>query len=598
MNKYIFTQGKEAKAIDLTNPIRDSWDFVEAMGIGEGTELYAKVAAVYRAMQLQANAVANLNYAVVRNGEDVDTFEDWQNTIGLMPDPRDLIRRWTMSLFETNTAYGRIAKTNAVKRELFYVLPDTIKIKTANGGLDKFERWIDGVKVDEYKPMDGRFVYMWKLDHKTELLPTPYTDFMALSQAAGILFSADYWTQNYFQNGAVKPTILAVKGLASVEKREELQNSFARFMRGIANRFADLAKIINAETMDVKQIGDGLGDIKDSPVYRQAIENIAIASGMPLSLLLANSANYATAQTEYAAWYRDNIIPTAKWIVAKLNMQLPMSDAHLEVRPEQSEPSQEEEVQRAGAFQTYVNSGIPLHIAAQIVGIDLPSGMEYEDLMPKEPQPEPPVEDTEDDDEEMPMKAWDELNTWRKKAVRFAKRGKAATFEFTTEHIPADIADGIRKRLQIAGTPDEVKAAFEITPVEEVKDDSEIKLLADALNNAAEALKADSYSPPEAVQKNARRGLELRKKHGKGGLTTQEAGEQGIGSGVARATSLANGERVSIETIRRMSAFFSRHEKNKEGGEDDAGYIAWLLWGGDAGRTWADSILKQEDDDN
>ena len=94
------------------------------------------------------------------------------------------------------------------------------------------------------------------------------------------------------------------------------------------------------------------------------------------------------------------------------------------------------------------------------------------------------------------------------------------------------------------------------------------------------------------MQAAARRGLELRKKHGKGGLTTQEAGKQGIGSGVARATSLANGKNVSEKTLRQMSAFFSRHEKNKSGGEDDAGYIAWLLWGGDSGRAWASRTLK------
>ena len=94
------------------------------------------------------------------------------------------------------------------------------------------------------------------------------------------------------------------------------------------------------------------------------------------------------------------------------------------------------------------------------------------------------------------------------------------------------------------------------------------------------------------MQAAARRGLELRKKHGKGGLTTQEAGKQGIGSGVARATSLANGKNDSEKTLRQMSAFFSRHEKNKSGGEDDAGYIAWLLWGGDPGRAWASRALK------
>lgn len=103
---------------------------------------------------------------------------------------------------------------------------------------------------------------------------------------------------------------------------------------------------------------------------------------------------------------------------------------------------------------------------------------------------------------------------------------------------------------------------------------------------------AESFSPPAGVRSAARRGLELRKKYGKGGLTTQEAGKQGIGSGVARASDLAGGGAVSFATIKRMAAFFSRHEKNKSGGENDAGYIAWLLWGGDAGRSWANRIIK------
>jgi hypothetical protein len=104
---------------------------------------------------------------------------------------------------------------------------------------------------------------------------------------------------------------------------------------------------------------------------------------------------------------------------------------------------------------------------------------------------------------------------------------------------------------------------------------------------------AESFSPPSSVRSAARRGLELRKKHGKGGLTTQEAGKEGIGSGVARATSLANGEAVSYETIKRMAAFFSRHRKNFAGGEDDAGFVSMLLWGGKSGEKWARSIIER-----
>jgi hypothetical protein len=84
-------------------------------------------------------------------------------------------------------------------------------------------------------------------------------------------------------------------------------------------------------------------------------------------------------------------------------------------------------------------------------------------------------------------------------------------------------------------------------------------------------------TPTEQMASNAARGLELREKHGKGGTAV----------GVARARDIKNRKNLSPETVRRMHSFFSRHEGNQAGGEDDAGYIAWLLWGGDAGKSWA-----------
>lgn len=106
-----------------------------------------------------------------------------------------------------------------------------------------------------------------------------------------------------------------------------------------------------------------------------------------------------------------------------------------------------------------------------------------------------------------------------------------------------------------------------------------------------------NFTPPEDVQAAARRGLELRKKYGRGGLSNKEAAAQGIGSGVQRATNLANGDAVSPETIGRMVSFFARHEKNKdsktESGEPGAGRIAWLLWGGDPGQRWVTKVKRQ-----
>lgn len=94
--------------------------------------------------------------------------------------------------------------------------------------------------------------------------------------------------------------------------------------------------------------------------------------------------------------------------------------------------------------------------------------------------------------------------------------------------------------------------------------------------------------PTATMAANAKRGLELRKKHGRGGTEV----------GVARARDLSNRKNLSPATVRRMHSYFSRHEVDKQGegwGKDSAGYIAWLLWGGDAGQSFAARKVKQLD---
>jgi len=100
--------------------------------------------------------------------------------------------------------------------------------------------------------------------------------------------------------------------------------------------------------------------------------------------------------------------------------------------------------------------------------------------------------------------------------------------------------------------------------------------------------KSEGFVPPQNVRDNAKRGLELREEHGRGGTEI----------GVARARDLSNGRAVSFSTIKRMVSYFARHEVDKKGegwGKDSAGYIAWLLWGGDAGKSWANKISNEQD---
>lgn len=89
-----------------------------------------------------------------------------------------------------------------------------------------------------------------------------------------------------------------------------------------------------------------------------------------------------------------------------------------------------------------------------------------------------------------------------------------------------------------------------------------------------------TYKAPFRVAVVARRALELRRRYGRGGTLV----------GVRRAVQLANRQPVSAETLRRMVSFFARHQRDNRSDPTSAASIAWGLWGGDEGRTWARSL--------
>jgi hypothetical protein len=99
------------------------------------------------------------------------------------------------------------------------------------------------------------------------------------------------------------------------------------------------------------------------------------------------------------------------------------------------------------------------------------------------------------------------------------------------------------------------------------------------------------FTAPDGAKEEAERGLAWREEYNRGGTAV----------GVARARDIANGENLSPDTINRMVSYFARHEVDKQGegwspdedGFPSAGRIAWALWGGDPGRTWAEKVQGQ-----
>ncbi len=97
------------------------------------------------------------------------------------------------------------------------------------------------------------------------------------------------------------------------------------------------------------------------------------------------------------------------------------------------------------------------------------------------------------------------------------------------------------------------------------------------------------FKPPQGARKAAERALRRRaqKPQSQRGMTPV---------GIARARDLINGVNLSPETVRRMLAYFSRHEVDKQGSTWESygkGRQAWDGWGGDAGFTWARKVVDQ-----
>ncbi|KQN81389.1 hypothetical protein [Sphingomonas sp. Leaf62] len=97
---------------------------------------------------------------------------------------------------------------------------------------------------------------------------------------------------------------------------------------------------------------------------------------------------------------------------------------------------------------------------------------------------------------------------------------------------------------------------------------------------------ADEHKPTKKMAANAEKGLKLHETFDRGGTEV----------GVKRAKQIVDGGPMSDADVKSMHSYFARHSVDKDtkahrwGDDDDpsAGYISWLLWGGDEGGGWAD----------
>lgn len=387
MSKVFITDGMKATNL-LYSEDTSVWNYFSNAPKSNQDILFARVAAAFRAYNLKANTVGNMPFVLLKaskpdgkqksigikaideatDGDEVDNSATWKNVVGFMPNPSELLRLDTLSYMATNKIYNiqNSDRLGYKPRGLHNAVPYYFEpvVNTVTAQLDYIERTV-GTQWERYSPegklIGGntqtpkatRLIYMWRLDHTTEVLPSQNTEALAIASAAGVVYFADFWIRNFFERGGVKPTIVSVKGMVSADKKEEATKDWTDFIRNIRVR---LARIVNGDSVTATPFGSGVDDMKDNRIYDQALANIAMGTGMPLSLLMANSANYATAKEEKATWYENDIIPLCNWMAYEYNRQVfePIG-LRLEFHPETLDPQQEDETERASAMLQYAS---------------------------------------------------------------------------------------------------------------------------------------------------------------------------------------------------------------------------------------------------
>ena len=164
-------------------------------------------------------------------------------------------------------------------------------------------------------------------------------------------------------------------------------------------------------------------------------------------------------------------------------------------------------------------------------------------------------------------------------------------YKIDNEQVWSKVKDGTFKGFSIEGLFEHRKSNVKLNlerHIEEL-DDIEVEILLGeikSLISKKKGIQMESYSDyGSGIANNAKKGIELNEKNGNKCATQV---------GKVRAQQLANGEPISVETIKRMYSYLSRAEVYYDETDMNAcGTISFLLWGGKAGLSYSRNKLRE-----
>lgn len=569
-------------------------------------EGYKENAIVYRCVNEIANGAASIPFCVYQGDIKLEAHP----LISLLarPNPLQAGVEYFQSLYSylllSGNSYALQSGVNGFPRELHILRPDRIEIEPSSTAIPRSYKYKLGQEVVKTYPADP---VTGAAEVKHFKLWNPLDDYQGLSPLAAASISID---QNnmvskhniaLLANGArpsgaivFKPADDAGNRLMLTDaQREQLQSDLANRFKGVNN--AGRPMLLEGD-FDWKEMGMSPKDMDFMAQANMTAKDIALCFGVPSQLIgIPDAQTYANVQEARLALYEETIIPLARRIESDLNEWLaPAFGDDISISYDiDAIPAMTERRRRVYENVTAaVRDGIiSRNEARDRLGLEPISGGDEVFIAANLfPLGGPEVaEDEGQDPEEAGKDAYgakdevgtDTFTTREEASDRAAEIGCVGTHQQTVDgkvvFMPCDthgeyesLVGDKRNYLDRYVSPDDMRWRRQ-------KDE-------DSDEDAKAESDVDTV-PTSAMARNAERGLELRKEYNRGGTEV----------GVARAVQLKARERLSPRTVRRMHSYFSRHEVDKqaegfrrgEAGWPSAGLVAWLLWGGDEGQSWA-----------
>lgn len=437
---------------------------------------YEKVPVLYRAVNLRADALSSVPYKLVRNNSVVA----WPFKTSLPM----LIRETERSLLVTGAAYWLRLYRGNVLVGFQYLNPQTMRVYLA-GPIDpvnpysalRFEQRIEG-KLWATWGIDD-IVYFREPSLSTDILPGLAPASVALTDSQ-VSFYIQRFTSAFFEHGAQPITVMSLP-------TDMAENEFKRFSLDYLNKFTGWVNafrtlFVRGGDIKAQTITPPIKDLLLPELNERVTNAIGGTFGVPRTMLEASAANYATANSDRAGFWRETVIPRVSIIEQIVNEQVlyPLG-YELIFTPEALDVMQADEAARAQSLVLLTQAGIPLPGAMRILGYDEIDGVLTSEIIdnpsdnpgvvdPNAPatQERPNLENTTiTDDDGAPAQpgpallslAAVDLMKWEQRAVRRFKTGEH-TRPFVSESIPAPVRGMIAAKIADATSADDIKTAF------------------------------------------------------------------------------------------------------------------------------------------